>query len=133
MRTREQIIAELEEINAYLLKGIPSGNMDLMLVMCGMIATYLASTAALVAEAGRLYGAAQKRLHERLAMSGTANQKYFSASMAKHYVATAAVQESYAYEFATRMNAAVTHVSELLRTAISAEKQLLANLNYSGG
>ena len=104
--------------------------MESMLIMISMMSTYLASTAALVAESGHLFKSARKRIHERLALSNVANQKYFSPSMAKDYVTSAAVKESYAYEYATRMNAAVTHTSELLRTAVSAEKQLLANLNY---
>lgn len=132
MRSINEILHELSLINEYVLRGIPDNDISVMLQAGSILVTYLASTAAMVAEAGKYYSQAKVRAYNTLALSSKANDKYFSPSLAKDYIAAKCCDEGYVYEFATRMNAAVTHSLDMLRTAISAEKQLLSNLQYGG-
>jgi len=130
MRNSEQILKELNDINAYVLKGIPDNDMQMMLSCGSTLVTYIASTAAMVAESGKLFNQAKTNAYHVLALSSVANQKYYSPSLAKDYINSKCSEAGYVYELACRMNAAVTHSLDMIRTAISAEKQLLANLNY---
>lgn len=132
MRTLNEILQELTTINEYVLKGVPDSDITLMLQVGSALVTYLASTAAMVAEAGKYYSQAKVRAYNSLALSSVANAKYYSPSLAKDYIASKCSDEGYIYEYACRMNAAVTHSLDMLRTAVSAEKQLLSNLQYSG-
>lgn len=132
MRTLNEILQELTEINQFVMRGIPDNNIPLMTQTGSTLVTYLASTAAMVAEAGKYYNQAKTRAYQTLAMSSVANAKYYSASLAKDYIAARCSDEGYIYEFAQRMNAAVTHAADMIRTFISAEKQLLSNLNMGG-
>lgn len=133
MRTAQEIQSELDTINAFVMKGVPDSDISLMLQTGSTLVTYLASTAALVAESGKLFNHAKVKAYHTLAASSTANSKYYSATLAKDYIASRCADEGYTYEFACRMNAAVTHSLDMLRTAVSAEKQLLSNLQYGGG
>jgi hypothetical protein len=132
MRTLNEILQELTAINEYILKGVPDNDITLMLQAGSVLVTYLASTAAMVAEAGKYYSQAKTRAYNTLALSSAAHQKYYSPSLAKDYIASRCSDEGYIYEFACRMNAAVTHSLDMIRTAVSAEKQLLSNLQYGG-
>lgn len=132
MRTLNEILQELKAINDYILKGIPDNDITVMLQAGSMLVTYLASSAAMVAEAGKYYSQAKVRAYNSLALSSSANAKYYSPSLAKDYIASKCSDEGFIYEFACRMNAAITHSLDMLRTAVSAEKQLLSNLQYGG-
>lgn len=131
MRTSEQIVAELDTINSYLLKGIPDNDISVMLTGMSTLVTYLASSAALVSEAGRIYNKTKQRAYNSLAMSSEANRQYYSAMLAKDFISAKCGDEFYAYEFAQRVNSAVTHALDAIRTAISAEKQLVIASSYS--
>jgi hypothetical protein len=128
MRSLSDIHAELMQINDFVLRGVPDNDIALMMTTGSTLVTYLASTAAMVAEAGKYYSQAKTRAYHTLAISSSANDKYYSPSLAKDYVASRCSDEGYIYEFAQRMNAAVTHSLDMIRTCISAEKQLLSNL-----
>lgn len=132
MRTLNEILLELTEINQFVMRGIPDNSIPLMTQTGSTLVTYLASTAAMVAEAGKYYSQAKTRAYQTLAMSSAANAKYYSPSLAKDYISSRCSDEGYIYEFAQRMNAAVTHAADMIRTFISAEKQLLSNLNMGG-
>lgn len=125
MRNQEQILSELTEINGEILSGIPDSDISLMLTKLSTVVTYLASSASLVAESGFLYNQAKKKAYHTLKTSSEANQEYYSPMLAKDYINSCCAAESYLYEFAQRLNSAVTHTLDALRTAISAEKQNL--------
>lgn len=131
MRSLQEILDELIIINAFVMKGVPDNDITLMMQTGSTLTTYLASTAAMVAEAGRFRNQAKTKAYQTLALSSVANAKYYSANLAKDYIAAKCSDEGYVYELADRMNAAVTHALDMVRTCISAEKQLLSNLNYA--
>jgi hypothetical protein len=132
MRTQTEILQELYTINQYVLKGIPDSDIPTMLTAQSVLVTYLASTAALVAESGKLHNQAKVKAYLALKTSSEANRDYYSPMLAKDYISARCGDEHYAYEYAQRMNSAVTHALDACRTAISAEKALLSNLNYQG-
>jgi hypothetical protein len=132
MRKQSEILQELEVINEYIMRGIPDNDIPQMLTTQSILVTYLASTASLVAEAGKLHNQAKVKAYLALKTSSEANREYYSPSLAKDFIAARCGDEHYAYEYAQRMNSAVTHALDACRTAISAEKALLSNLNYQG-
>lgn len=130
MRTLDQIKKELDEIQEFLLKGIPVDDIHVMLQHLSSLTSYLASTAALVAESGKHYNEAKVKAYHKLKTSAESNREYYAPSLAKDYVAAQCSAECYISQYAERINAATTHSNQSLITAISAEKQLLTNLKY---
>jgi len=128
MRNREQILNQLNEINEYLLKGIPDSDISLMLTTLSTLVTYLASSGALVAESGSIYNKRKVKAYQSLAASQSANQDYWSPSQGKEFVGAQCGDDYYVYEFAQRVNSALVHTIDAIRTAISAEKSLLQNI-----
>lgn len=128
MRTKKQIIEELAEIHEFLLKGIPDQDINLMLSVLSTLTTYLASTAGLVAESGVLYNRAKVVAYYALELRFKEVGKKMSPMLAKDFISGQCGDDEYAYEFAQRINSAVTHTIDALRTSVSAEKQLLSNL-----
>jgi hypothetical protein len=92
------------------MKGVPDNDITLMMQAGSTLVTYLASTAAHVAESGRLYNQAKTKAYQTLALSSAANGKYYSPSLAKDFIASRCSDQGYVYELACRMNAACTHV-----------------------
>jgi hypothetical protein len=130
MRNQTEILQELYTINQYVLKGIPDSDIPTMLTAQSVLVTYLASTAALVAEAGKIHNQAKVKAYLALKTSSEANREYYSASLAKDYISARCGEEHYAYEYAQRMNSAVTHALDACRTAISTERAMLQHLNF---
>lgn len=128
MRTKEQILSELETINQFLLKGIPDSDITAMLQTLSTIVTYLASSASLVAESGLIFNKAKVVAYNSVAASiGTGKP----ASIIKDYIGSKCHDEMYCYELAQRLNAALTHGLDSCRTAISAEKSVAYASNFS--
>lgn len=131
MRNREEILSELNEINEYIMRGIPDSDITTMLQTMSALVTYLASSAALVAESGMIYNKRKVRAYLALKTSQEANKDYWSPSQGKEFVAAQCGDEYYTYELGQRVNAACTHALDAIRTAVSAEKTMMVNLNYS--
>lgn len=131
MRTNGQIMSELTEINNFLMKGIPDADISQMLHTLSTLVTYLASTAALIGESSALYQYTKMMAYESLRNSVDTNGKQKPASLIKEYVNAKCWDEASTYEFADRVNAAVTHAIEAVRTSVSAEKSLNQAMSYS--
>ena len=131
MRTKEQMNRELVEMNEFLSKGIPDSDISLMLTTLSTLVTYLASSASLVAESGLYYNQAKYKAFNGLTNAKDANGKAKPASLIKEYIQSKCSNEGFVYEFAQRLNAAITHTIEAVRTAISAEKSLNHSMSYS--
>ncbi len=128
MRTHNEIQSELNTINDYLLKGIPDGDISLMMQTLSTLVTYLASSAALLAEAGFLYNQAKKKAYLTLKSSSEANREYYSPMLAKDYIASSCADECYLKDLSDRLNSALIHTIDSCRTNISAEKSMMSNL-----
>jgi len=131
MRTNGQIMSELTEINNFLMKGIPSADISQMLQTLSALVTYLASTAALINEASALYQYTKMVAYNSIKNTVDASGKTKPASLIREYVNARCWDEGSTYEFSTRVNAAVTHTIEAVRTSISAEKSLNQAMGYS--
>lgn len=65
----------------------------------------------------------KSRAYETWVMSSSANQEWFSPSIAKDYVASKCEKEQYNYDVCERTSRTITHTLEALRTCISALKE----------
>ena len=65
------------------------------------------------------------KAYETLAASSVANQKYFSPSLAKEYIAAKCKEEQYAYDIAERASRTTYHQIEAFRSSLSALKEEL--------
>lgn len=127
--TLEQIIGELDGYHATLCDPINTKDLDEMKVKGSELIGYLSRSAVLVAEANRLYNDAKVKAYHRLKASSEAQKNYYSPMLAKDYVAASCATEQRAADLAERINKAITHSLEFLRSAMSAEKTQLAYLN----
>lgn len=87
---------------------------------------------------GEQMAIAKKNWNERkvkayydLISSETANQLYFAPSLAKDFVAAQCHQEQYEFDLCERFTRALVHISDNVRTAISALKEMAKLNNYS--
>lgn len=66
---------------------------------------------------------AKTNAYRKLAASSLANDRYYAPSLAKDYVSSQCVIENYNYDLVERFCRAMVHISDNLRTAISALKE----------
>lgn len=71
------------------------------------------------------------RAYESLAASSVANEKYYSASIAKDYIAVKVNTDQYNFDICERTSRTITHTLEALRTAISALKEEVKVQGYA--
>jgi len=76
---------------------------------------------------------AKTKAYQTLAASSYANERYYAPSLAKDYVSSQCVIASYNYDLTERFCRAMVHISDNLRTAISALKEEIKMINYSAG
>lgn len=69
--------------------------------------------------------------YHSLIASEVANERYFSPSLGKEYVAANCHQEQYEFDLCERFTRALVHISDNVRTAISALKEMAKLNNYS--
>lgn len=69
--------------------------------------------------------------YQSLLASSVANGKYWAPSLGKDYVAAKCHQEQYEYDLCERFTRALTHISDNVRTAISALKEQLKLDSYT--
>lgn len=131
MRNRDQIVQELMEINRFVMCGIPDADLPAMLQTLSTLVTFLAGSAAMVAESGRLYNQAKLKAYNSLGNVKDENGKPKPPSLIKEYIGAMCAEDGYAYELANRVNASVTHALDACRTSISAEKSLAFATNFS--
>lgn len=75
--------------------------------------------------------AAKTLAYYKLQTSSYANDKHYHASLAKDFVSTQCIKENYNYDLTERFCRACVHISDNLRTAISALKEEIKMQNYS--
>lgn len=128
--TAAQIREELQSYEQLLCAPADYNGMAEMIQKGTELVGYLARSAVLVSEAGKLHGQAKVRAYLKLKTSSEAQQQYYSPMLAKDYVAAQCAEEKALEILAERTNAAITHTLDFLRTTISAEKQQLASLHF---
>jgi len=69
--------------------------------------------------------------YHSLIASEVANEKYFSPSLGKEYVGARCHQEQYEFDLCERFTRSLVHISDNVRTAISALKEQLKLESYS--
>lgn len=69
--------------------------------------------------------------YHSLLASSVANEKYWAPSLGKDYVAAQCHQEQYEYDLCERFTRSLVHISDNVRTAISALKEQLKLESYS--
>lgn len=69
--------------------------------------------------------------YHALIASETANEKYFAPSLGKDYVSARCHQEQYEFDLCERFTRALVHISDNVRTAISALKEQAKLNSYS--
>lgn len=88
-----------------------------------------------MAVAKKMLNDAKEKAYLSLSSSSVANQQYYAPSLAKEYIASRCSNEAYAYDLTERLCRACVHISDNLRTSISAMKELarmesLSNSQY---
>lgn len=127
--TLEQIVEELDGYHAALCTPFETKDLDEMKRKGAELIGCLSRSAVLVADANRIYNDAKVRAYHRLKATSEASKSYYSPMLAKDYVAALCANEQRAADLAERINKAITHTIEFLRSAMSAEKTQLAYLN----
>lgn len=69
--------------------------------------------------------------YHNLIASSVANQTYFAPSLGKDFVAAQCYQEQYEFDLCERFTRALVHISDNVRTAISALKEQLKLESYT--
>jgi hypothetical protein len=69
--------------------------------------------------------------YHRLIASEVANEKYFSPSLGKEYVNAHCHQEQYEFDLCERFTRALVHISDNVRTSISALKEQMKLDSYT--
>lgn len=69
--------------------------------------------------------------YHALIASSVANQTYFAPSLGKDYIAARCHQEQYEFDLCERFTRALIHISDNVRTAISALKEQMKLDNYT--
>lgn len=69
--------------------------------------------------------------YHSLITSETANETYFAPSLGKDYIAARCHQEQYEYDLCERFTRALTHISDNLRTSVSALKEISKMQSYA--
>lgn len=69
--------------------------------------------------------------YHSLITSETANETYFAPSLGKDYIAARCHQEQYEYDLCERFTRALIHISDNVRTCISALKQQMISNSYT--
>lgn len=77
------------------------------------------------------YNAAKVAAYHRLMVSSSANEKYYSPSLAKDYVNSLCIDAAYAYDLTERFCRSLIHISDNTRTCISALKEEAKMNNYN--
>jgi hypothetical protein len=129
--TKEQILEELRHYEAELIDPISTNDLGAMKDKAVTLVGYLARSATLVAEAKRILNAEKKIAYEKLEFRYASTGRDLKPMLAKDYISAKCGEGQYVADMADRMNAALTHTMEMMRSIMSAEKTLLANLRES--
>lgn len=76
----------------------------------------------LMAEYNKKFREEKKQAYLRLAASSQAQQKYYSASLAKDYIDSQCSETGYIYDLACRVSRSCVHAMDAIRTIISSLK-----------
>lgn len=106
-------------------------SLDLLMIKLDNINSYLAWSGEQMAIAKRLLNIAKEKAYRTLKTSSEANKQYYSPSLAKDYIAAKCSDEAYCYDMAERLSRSMVHISDNLRTSISALKEQMKMESYS--
>jgi hypothetical protein len=84
-----------------------------------------------MALAKKLLNEAKVKAYYDLITSSTANEKYFSPSLGRDFVAAKCSKEAYGFDVAERCSRTIVHLIDALRTCISALKEEKITSRYS--
>lgn len=132
MRSLDQINKELFAMQEFVesLDGSDTKNITVLSEILLSLSGKLARSANLVAEAGMIASTAKRKAYLNFSETAKVNGFDFSASIVKDFVATQISEELQCYEYSQRINAAITHVMDSMRSILSAAKTEYATLSY---
>ena len=106
-------------------------SVDILIQKLDQINSCIAWAGEMMAIAKRNWNLKKVSAYHSLITSETANENYYAPSLAKDYVAARCHQEQYEYDLCERFTRALTHISDNLRTSISALKQQIISSSYT--
>ncbi len=123
------IQTELEQINE---KITSVQSISFMVDLAGQLAAWLAFSGEQMAIAKKKWRAAKVRAYDNYAFSKAASGLKITPSVATDYAQARSGDEESDYEHCERVNKAITHTLDVLRTCISALKAEQFAFQYSG-
>ena len=106
-------------------------SVDILIQKLDQINSCIAWAGEMMAIAKRNWNLKKVSAYHSLITSETANESYYAPSLAKDYVASRCHQEQYKYDLCERFTRALVHISDNLRTSVSALKQQMISSSYS--
>lgn len=131
-RTVNEINKELYEFQKFVegLDGMDVKDITILSEALLSISAKLARSANLVADATMLSAEAKKNAYADYTQMAQSQGLKFSPSIVKDFVATRCGEEMRCLEYADRMNAALTHCLEALRSCLSSAKEEWKTLKF---
>ncbi|MCW3466529.1 hypothetical protein [Chitinophaga nivalis] len=126
----EAIYSELTAIN---LQITSNQSVHSLIDLSGQLAAWLAFTGEQMAICKKIWRAATAKAYDSYVFSKLAHDISISPSMANKYAGAKSGDEEAQYEFCERVNRAIVHTIDLLRTCISALKAEQQAYSYGGG
>lgn len=105
-------------------------SIDVLISRLDMLNASIAFSYQQMAIAKKELNEAKTLAYQKLAVSSYANEKYYAPSLAKDYVSSQCSKENYNFDLTERLCRAMVHVSDNLRTCISALKEESKMQNY---
>jgi hypothetical protein len=106
-------------------------SVDVLIQRLDAINSSLAWSGEQMAISKKLLNEAKVKAYHKLQMSSESQKKYYAPSLAKDYISAQCSNENYNYDMCERFSRALVHISDNLRTAISALKEMSKLESYS--
>lgn len=106
-------------------------SIDILIQKLDSINSAIAWAGEQMAIAKKIWNAKKVESYHALITSEVANERYFAPSLGKDYVNSRCHQEQYEFDLCERFTRALTHISDNVRTAISALKEQMKLEGYT--
>jgi hypothetical protein len=106
-------------------------SVDVLIQQLGAINSCIAWSGEQMAIAKKNLNLKKVGAYHALIASETANEKYFAPSLGKDYISARCHQEQYEYDLCERFTRSLVHISDNVRTSISALKEQMKLSQYS--
>lgn len=115
------------------IEGLDGADTKDITILSGILLTLaskLARSANLVAEGGMIASTAKRKAYLNFSDTAKVQGLDFSPSIIKDFVSTQCGEELRCYEYSNRINAALTHAMDSMRSILSAAKTEFSTLHY---